>query len=105
MGSEYILQEEEYRSLLVEESMAESRDEASATSVYYDRVRALPLFTDPSKLRLFLTGNVLMRGPSPNVTMDDFTSPTGNETRDRGAGLGLPFRCLVSTLKNIQIVF
>ena len=106
MGSEYILQEEEYRSLLIEESMAssQSRDEAFATSIYYDKVKTLPLFTDPSKLRLFLTGNVFMGGPSP-VTMDDFTSSTGNETRDRGHGLGLPFRNLVSTLKNIHIVF
>lgn len=107
MGSEYILQEEEYRSLLIEESMAssQSRNEAFATSIYYDKVTALPLFTDPSKLRLYLTGNVFMGGPSPTVTMDDFTSSTGNESRDRGHGLGSPFRNLVSTLNNIHVVF
>ena len=104
MGSEYILQEEEYRSLLIEESMDsfESRNEAFASNVYYDKDNALPSFTDPSKLRLFPTGNVLMRGPSPTVTMDDFTSST-IQNWDRG--LGSPFQPLVSTLSDVHIIF
>ena len=48
------------------------RNDAFATSRYYNRVHTTALFTDPAKLKLFLTGNVKIGGVLPNFQLEDF---------------------------------
>jgi hypothetical protein len=73
MGVNYLLQTEKYRILIVEEAMTrtELRKHTFASCGLYDRVFTLRLFTDPGKLKLFLTENVLSGDPI-TVTLLDF---------------------------------
>jgi hypothetical protein len=48
------------------------RNEAFATSRFYHRVHTTALFTDPAKMKLFLTGNVKIGGILPNFQLEDF---------------------------------
>jgi hypothetical protein len=103
MGVDYVLQTEKYRALIVSEakSRAELRNPAYTSCGLYDRVYKLRLFTDPVKLKLFLTGNVLTE-EIPTLTLVDFM---GSQPLVEGE-----FICpkqnapLVATLQNLQIV-
>ena len=102
MGVDYVLQTEKYRIMIVEEAetRTELRKEAFASCGLYDRVFTLRLFTDPGKLKLFLTGNVLS-GDSITVTLHDFM---GLQKLSEG-----DFICpqqnkpLVEILRNVQL--
>ena len=103
MGVDYLLQKEKYRALIVSEakSRTELRNPAYTSCGLYDRVYKLRLFTEPVKLKLFLTGNVLTE-EIPTLTLIDFM---GSQPLVEGE-----FICpkqnapLVATLQNLQLV-
>jgi hypothetical protein len=103
MGVDYLLQTEKYRIMIVEEAetRAELRKPAFASCGLYDRVFTLRLFTDPVKLKLFLTGNILT-GESITVTLLDFM---GNQQLSEGDVIcPQQNKPLVETLRNLQLV-
>ena len=103
MGVDYLLQTEKYRALIISEakSRSELRNPAYTSCGLYDRVYKLQLFTDPGRLKLFLTGNVLTE-EIPTLSLADFV---GSQPLLEGE-----FICpkqnapLVATLQNLQIV-
>ena len=103
MGVDYILQTEKYRALIISEAKARSelRSPAYTSCGLFDRVHKLALFTDPGRLKLFLTGNVLTE-QSPTLGLDDFV--------DSQPLLEGEYICpkqnapLVAMLQNLQIV-
>ena len=80
MGVDYLLRTEKYRIMIVEEAetRTELRKAAFASCGLYDRVFTLRLFTDPGKLNVFLTGNVLS-GDSITVTLHDLLVPINSQ--------------------------
>jgi hypothetical protein len=103
MGVDYLLQTEKYRIMIVEEAetRTELRKAAFASCGLYDRVFNLRLFTDPVKLKLFLTGNVLS-GDAMTVTLFDFM---GSQQLSEGDIIcPQQNKPLVDTLRNLQLV-
>ena len=103
MGVDYLLQTEKYRVMIVEEAetRTELRKAAFASCGLYDRVFTLRLFTDPVKLKLFLTGNVLS-GDSITVTLLDFM---GSQQLSEGDIIcPQQNKPLVDILRNLQLV-
>ena len=71
------LQPEEYRSMICEQYETQSghRHEAFAACSLVGRVQRLYIFQDKAKLKLFLTGSVLMEGSAePSLALDDFVT-------------------------------
>jgi hypothetical protein len=71
----YELDIQRYRSYVEDEGNSvdhKRRNDAFAASRYYHRVPTTALFTDPAKLKLFLTGNVKIGGIIPNFQLEDF---------------------------------
>ena len=103
MGVDFTLQTEKYRSMIVEEAKTrvELRNPTFSSCGIYDRVYNLKLFTDPVKLKLFLTGNVLTED-NATITLSDFV---GKQMLTVGdiicAENNAP---MVIVLQNIQIV-
>ena len=103
MGVDYSLQTEKYRALIVSEakSRTELRNPVYTSCGLYDRVYKLRVFTDPVRLKLFLTGKVLTE-EILTLTLVDFM---GSQPLVEGE-----FICpkqnapLVATLQNLQIV-
>ena len=103
MGVDFSLQTEKYRGIIIEEAKTriELRNPAFTSCGLYDRVFNLTLFTDPVKLKLFLTGNVLTEEVE-TVTLSDFKGSQSISENDAICpDKNAP---LVATLQNLQIV-
>jgi hypothetical protein len=68
------------------------------------RVQSLPLFSNKEKLKLLLTGAILIEGSSdPSLTLEDFVSKGSESITDRASPCPLLNDGLVSALKNLSV--
>ena len=98
------LQPEEYRSMICEQYETQSghRHEAFAACSLVGRVQRLYIFQDKAKLKLFLTGSVLMEGSAePSLALDDFV--TGESISNKTTACPNQNKALVAALKNFQM--
>jgi hypothetical protein len=75
MSTDLVLQPEAYRSMLCEQSISQIEDQHPAFTLcgLISRVQSLPLFSNEEKLKLLLTGSILIEGSSvPTLTLEDF---------------------------------
>ena len=98
------LQPEEYRNMICEQYETQSghRHEAFAACSLVGRVQRLYMFRDKTKLKLLLTGSILMEGSAePSLTLDDFV--TGEAISSKTTACPNQNRGLVGALKNFQM--
>ena len=98
------LQPEEYRSMIYEQYETQSghRHEAFAACSLVGRVQRLYIFRDKAKLKLLLTGSVLIEGSEePSLTLDDFV--TGEAISNKTMACPNQNRGLVGAMKNFQM--
>lgn len=98
------LQPEEYRSMLCEQYETQSghRHEAFAACALVGRVQRLFMFRDRTKLKLLLTGSVLIESTvDPSLSLDDFVS--GEKISNKSTACPNQNRGLVAALKNFQM--
>ena len=98
------LQPEEYRNMICEQYETQSghRHEAFAACSLVGRVQRLYIFRDKAKLKLLLTGSILMESSAePSLTLDDFV--TGEAISNKTTACPNQNRGLVGALKNFQM--
>lgn len=98
------LQEEEYRTMICEQYEIQSghRLEAFAACALVGRVQRLFMFRDGKKLKLFLTGSVLVENlVEPSLSLEDFVVTEKNSNKTTACSNQK--RGLVGALKNVRI--
>ena len=98
------LQSEECRSMICEQYETQSghRHEAFAACSFVGRVQRLCIFRDKAKLKLLLTGSVLIEGAEePSLTLVDFV--TGEAISNKTTACPNQNRGLVGAMKNFQM--
>ena len=103
MGADLTLQTEEYRIMIIEQgrTRSELRNKTFLSCGILDRVHGLSLFKNKDKLDLFLTGNVLVEGSTPTITLEDFT---GREKITSSKAICPDHnRPLADVLRNLQV--
>jgi hypothetical protein len=112
MSADLVLQREAYRSMLCEQSISQKENQhpAFTSCGLISSVQSLPLFSNKEKLKLLLTGSILIEGSSePNLTLEDFVTRGSEPITDRATPCPIHNAGLVSAQKNLpiclQIVF
>jgi hypothetical protein len=106
MSTDLVLQPEAYRSMLCEQSISQIEDQhpAFTSCGLISRVQSLPLFSNKEKLKLLLTGAILIEGSSdPSLTLEDFVTKGSESITDRASPCPLHNAGLVSVLKNLSV--
>ena len=102
MGSDFTLQTEEYKRMLLEQHnlRADRRETDFKACGILDRVSALEVTVKTTKMELLLTGSVLVPGAAVTLTLQDFT---GDEKILSDSTICPNHnRALVATLRNVQ---
>ena len=101
--TDMVLQVDHYLNMLQEQGNARGSQRLTAfTSCgIFDRIETLDLMSDPAKLKLLLTGAVLVEGTDPTLTLADFL--TGDKISSYPAVCRDRNRRLVVALKNLQV--
>jgi hypothetical protein len=105
VSSDLTLQTEVYRRMLCEQSdtQAEDRKKTFISCGLLSRVQRLQIFTKTEKLKLLLTGCVLLEGSlEPTLSLEDFI--TSEKISLRSSPCPSNNTGLVAALKNFQIV-
>jgi hypothetical protein len=106
MSTDLVLQPEAYRSMLCEQSISQIEDQHPAFTAcgLIIRVQSLPIFFNEEKLKLLLTGSILIEGSSePSLNLEDFVTKGAEAITDRASPCPLHNSGLVSALKNLGI--
>lgn len=104
MGSDFTLQTEEYKRMLLEQHnlRADRREIAFSACGILDRVSALEVTVKTTKMEMLMTGSVLVPGAAVTLTLEDFT---GDEKILSDSTICPNHnRALVATLRNVQAV-
>ena len=104
MGTDFLLQPEEYRFTILQQGRlrADHRHRAFKSCGFLDRVQGLHIPQKTGHLKLLITGQILVEGDSPTLTLEDFTS--GEKISSGIAVCAQQNRPLVQALKNLQII-
>ena len=104
MGTDFTLQPEEYRRMLVEQSQtrSSSRNESFNSCGKLDRVHKLEFTVKSTKMELLLKGSVLVQGAEPTLSLEDFIE--GEKILSDATICPNFNRALVATLRNVQVV-
>ena len=75
MSTDYLLQPEEYRSMIIDQgkTRADHRHKAFESCGFLDKIQSLDIVQKTSSLKLLLTGSFLVEGSSPTLSLEDFT--------------------------------
>ena len=75
MGSDLLLQPEEYRIMIKQQGRlrSERRHVAFKSCGHYDKVQGLEFLQKTDKLKLLITGQVFVEGDTPTLNLQDFT--------------------------------
>jgi hypothetical protein len=106
MSTDLVLQPEAYRSMLCEQAISQIEDQhpAFTSCGLISRVQSLPLFSNKEKLKLLLTGSILIEGSSePSLTLEDFITKGAEAITDRASPCPFHNAGLVGALKNLGI--
>lgn len=104
MGTDYLLQPEEYRSMIIDQGKTrdDHRHRAFETCGFLDRVQSLGIVQKTPKLKLLLVGSFMIEGSSPTLTLDDFVD---GDKICIATGVCLEQnRPMVAALRNFQLV-
>jgi hypothetical protein len=86
ISTDLVLQPEAYRSMVCELATLQIEDQYPAFTAcsFISRVQCLLLFSNNEKLKLLLTGSVLIEGSTePTLTLDDFITKESEPITDR----------------------
>lgn len=74
MGKDYLLQTEDYRSMIIDrgKTRADHRHRAFESCGFQDRIQSLGIVQKSTKLKELLVGSFLVEGSSPSLSLDDF---------------------------------
>lgn len=106
MSTDLVLQPEAYRSMICEQSISQIEDQhpAFTSCGLISRVQSLLVFSNKEKLKLLLTGSILIEGLSePSLNLEEFVTKGAEAITDRASPCPLHNAGLVSALKNLMM--
>ena len=103
MGTDFLLQAAEYRVTIMQQGRlrAEHRHKAFTSCGFFDRIQGLPFLQKHSQIELLLTGQVLVEGEVPTLTLEDFVD--GDKLSTGMVVCAEQNRPMVFVLKNLQM--
>lgn len=103
MGSDFLLQTEEYRCMVAEQGRTRSdqRNSAFEACGLLDRVQGLKITKCHIALKMFLTGNCFVEGTLPTISLECFV--TGDAISGEETVCSAQNRPLIAALRNLQV--